>query len=160
MDSRAKRTPARRKLRRTSRVADTRTRGRKHGTCLYTVCIIVRKRRARMLNLAILLEDSAREVPKRTAIVCEEGSPELPCVLRMGRNYHRPQASFLAPARTSVLYCSCAKAPCCVTKHSWHTGLSVSQGETARGLPAQAANWVPDDKVREYLAARVKQRIE
>src|SRR5579864_5302406 len=25
-----------------------------------------------MLNLAMLLEDSAREVPKRTAIVCEE----------------------------------------------------------------------------------------
>src|SRR5947209_5912446 len=35
-------------------------------------CGYRRKRRTHMLNLAILLEDSAREVPTRTAIVCEE----------------------------------------------------------------------------------------
>src|SRR5258708_32090940 len=36
-----------------------------------TVCVSRRKRRKQMLNLAILLEDSVREVPERTAIVCE-----------------------------------------------------------------------------------------
>src|SRR5260221_2415105 len=36
-----------------------------------TVCVSRRKRRKQMLNLAMLLEDSAREVPERTAIVCE-----------------------------------------------------------------------------------------
>src|SRR5438105_13805271 len=35
-------------------------------------CGYRKKRRAHMLNLAILLEDSAREVPERTAIVCGE----------------------------------------------------------------------------------------
>src|SRR5260221_3231406 len=36
-----------------------------------TVCVSRRKRRKQMLNLAMLLEDSAREVPERIAIVCE-----------------------------------------------------------------------------------------
>src|SRR5258708_31604446 len=36
-----------------------------------TVCVSRRKRRKQMLNLAMFLEDSAREVPERTAIVCE-----------------------------------------------------------------------------------------
>src|SRR5260370_10197005 len=38
---------------------------------VYTVCVSRRKRRKQMLNLAMLLEDSAREVPERIAIVCE-----------------------------------------------------------------------------------------
>jgi hypothetical protein len=45
-----------------------------------------------------------------------------------------------------VVYYRCAKAPCSAVGHRRRTGL-VPQGETARGMPAQAAHWVPDNKV-------------